>query len=113
MNFLDFKEYLTLTEDTAAELAQLGMQRQQLVMKKAQADRQIDTQITAIDKMIFQKEKQREIEDKKNGVKPEQNQQNNQQQNNQQQPQGNRTAQPGSSGSQTPGSANPQQQQGM
>lgn len=111
MNFPTFKDYLTLSEDAASELAQLGMQKQQLVMKKAQADHQLDTQIAAIDKMIYQKTKQQEIEDKKNGVKPEQNNQRNDQNNQQQQqPQGSRVVQPGSTGSQTPGSAAPQQQ---
>ena len=105
MNFPTFKDYLSLNEDAAAELAQLGMQRQQMVMKKAQTDRQIDTQIAAIDKMIFQKEKQKELEDKKKGVKPDQNNQHSDP--NQQRPQGSRVVQPGSTGSQTPGTAAP------
>lgn len=107
MTQISFKEYLCLSEDATAELSQLQLQRQQLVMKKTVADRQIDVQISNIDKMIYQKEKLKQAEDKKNGV--QQNGQPNQQDARQQM--GNRTVQPGSSGSQTPGSS-PAPQQG-
>lgn len=109
MTYMTFRDYLTLNEEAAAELAQLGMKRQQLVLKKAMADRQIDAQIASIDKLIFQKEKQKADEDKKAGVEAEKQQPQQQQQ--QQQRQGNQTSQPGSTGSQTPGSGQPQQQQ--
>lgn len=108
MTYMTFRDYLTLNEEAAAELAQLGMKRQQLVLKKAMADRQIDAQIASIDKLIFQKEKQKADEDKKAGVEAEKQQPQQQQQ---QQRQGNQTSQPGSTGSQTPGSGQPQQQQ--
>ena len=62
---MTFGEYLQLSEDAAAELAQLGMRRQQLVMKKAMMDRQIDNQIAALDKTILQKERQKSAADKK------------------------------------------------
>lgn len=108
MTYMTFRDYLTLNEEAAAELAQLGMKRQQLVLKKAMADRQIDAQIASIDKLIFQKEKQKADEDKKAGVEAEKQQPQQQQQ---QQRQGNQATQPGSTGSQTPGSGQPQQQQ--
>lgn len=107
MTYMTFRDYLTLNEEAAAELAQLGMKRQQLVLKKAMADRQIDAQIASIDKLIFQKEKQKADEDKKAGVEAEKQPQQQQQQ----QRQGNQATQPGSTGSQTPGSGQPQQQQ--
>lgn len=107
MTYMTFRDYLTLNEEAAAELAQLGMKRQQLVLKKAMADRQIDAQIASIDKLIFQKEKQKAGEDKKAGVEAEKQPQQQQQQ----QRQGNQATQPGSTGSQTPGSGQPQQQQ--
>lgn len=99
-----------LSEDATQELAQLSMQRQQLIIKKTMADRQIDTQIAALDKMILQKEKQKQAEDKKNGVQTNNRDPNQQQDQQGNQPLGNRTVQPGSSGTQTPGSAAPQQQ---
>lgn len=110
---LSFKDFLMLSEDAAQELAQLVMTRQQLVIKKTMADKQVDTQIAAIDKLIYQKEKQKQAEDQKNGAQMNKNDPNQQQQQQGQQgnqPQGNRTVQPGSSGMQTPGSAAPQQQ---
>lgn len=100
-----FKQFLCLNEDAAAELSALTVQRQQLILKKAATDKQIDTQIAAIDKMIYQKERQKQAEDKKNGIDQQQQQQ--QQQNVQQNPQqrGTQTTTPGSTGSATPGSA--------
>ena len=100
-----FKQFLCLNEDAAAELSALTVQRQQLILKKAAMDKQIDTQIAAIDKMIYQKERQKQAEDKKNGMDQQQQQQ--QQQNVQQNPQqrGTQTTTPGSTGSATPGSA--------
>lgn len=97
-----FKQFLCLNEDAAAELSALTVQRQQLILKKAAMDKQIDTQIAAIDKMIYQKERQKQAEDKKNGIDQQQ-----QQQNVQQNPQqrGTQTTTPGSTGSATPGSA--------
>lgn len=99
-----FKQFLCLNEDAAAELSALTVQRQQLILKKAATDKQIDTQIAAIDKMIYQKERQKQAEDKKNGMDQQQQQQ---QQNVQQNPQqrGTQTTTPGSTGSATPGSA--------
>lgn len=97
---LSLIEFLCLTEDAAAELSQLTIQRQQVILKKAAADKQFDQQIANFDRMIFQKERQKQAEDKKNGV--------DQQQQQQQQPpmqQGTQTNQPGSTGAQTPGSA--------
>lgn len=96
-----FKQFLCLDEDAAAELSALTVQRQQLILKKAAMDKQIDTQIAAIDKMIYQKERQKQAEDKKNGI--DQQQQQNVQQNPQQR--GTQTTTPGSTGSATPGSA--------
>lgn len=100
-----FKQFLCLNEDAAAELSALTVQRQQLILKKTAMDKQIDTQIAAIDKMIYQKERQKQAEDKKNGIDQQQQQQ--QQQNVQQNPQqrGTQTTTPGSTGSATPGSA--------
>ena len=97
-----FKQFLCLNEDAAAELSALTVQRQQLILKKTAMDKQIDTQIAAIDKMIYQKERQKQAEDKKNGIDQQQ-----QQQNVQQNPQqrGTQTTTPGSTGSATPGSA--------
>lgn len=92
-----FIEYLMLSEDVATELSQLNMRRQQLIMKKAQADKQVDVQIDALNKLIFQKERQQEAENKQKGSVPQQSVQQNQ-------PQGNQTQQPGSTGSNTPGS---------
>lgn len=102
-----FKQFLCLNEDAAAELSALTVQRQQLILKKAATDKQIDTQIAAIDKMIYQKERQKQAEDKKNGMDQQQQQQQQQQQNVQQNPQqrGTQTTTPGSTGSATPGSA--------
>lgn len=99
-----FIEFLCLNEDVAAELSQLTIQRQQIILKKAAADKQFDQQVANIDRMIFQKERQKQVEDKKNGVDQQQQQQ---QQNPQQTPQqrGTQTTTPGSTGSQTPGSA--------
>lgn len=101
-----FIEFLCLNEDTAAELAQLTVQRQQIILKKAAADKQFDQQIANLDRMIFQKERQKQVEDKKNGV-DQQKMQQQQQQNPQQTPQqqGTQTTTPGSTGSHTPGSA--------
>ena len=112
MRNITFKDYLMLDEDTASDIAQLSLQRQQLVMKKALADRTIDQQVANLDKQIFQKEKMKQAEDKKNGVDQQQNQDPRAAQNNQMRPQGNQTVQPGSTGSQTPGSAPPAQRQG-
>lgn len=100
-----FKQFLCLNEDVAAELSALTVQRQQLILKKTATDKQIDTQIAAIDKIIYQKERQKQAEDKKNGMDQQQQQQ--QQQNVQQNPQqrGTQTTTPGSTGSATPGSA--------
>lgn len=98
---LSLIDFLCLNEDAAAELSQLTIQRQQVILKKAAADKQFDQQIANFDRMIFQKERQKQAEDKKNGVDQQQQQQ--QQQTPMQQT--NQTTQPGSTGAQTPGSA--------
>jgi len=90
-----------LDEDAATEMAQLTMQRQQLLIKKATQDQTIDRQIAQLDKLILQKGKQQELEAAKLG----QQQSSTSQPASQNQPQGNRTIQPGSTGAQTPGSA--------
>lgn len=95
---LSFIDFLCLNEDATAELSQLTIQRQQVILKKAASDKQFDQQIANFDRMIFQKERQKQAEDKKNGV--DQQQQTPMQQTNQ-------TTQPGSTGAQTPGSAAP------
>ena len=100
---LSLIDFLCLNEDAAAELSQLTIQRQQIILKKAAADKQFDQQIANFDRMIFQKERQKQAEDKKNGVDQQQQQQ--QQQTPLQQT--NQMTQPGSTGAQTPGSASP------
>ena len=95
---LSLIDFLCLNEDAAAELSQLTIQRQQVILKKAAADKQFDQQIANFDRMIFQKERQKQAEDKKNGVDQQQQQQTPMQQTTQ-------TTQPGSTGAQTPGSA--------
>lgn len=100
---LSFIDFLCLNEDATAELSQLTIQRQQVILKKAAADKQFDQQIANFDRMIFQKERQKQAEDKKNGVDQQQQQQ--QQQTPMQQT--TQTTQPGSTGAQTPGSAAP------
>ena len=96
---LSLIDFLCLNEDAAAELSQLTIQRQQVILKKAAADKQFDQQIANFDRMIFQKERQKQAEDKKNGVDQQQQQQQTPLQ------QTNQTTQPGSTGAQTPGSA--------
>lgn len=98
---LSFIDFLCLNEDATAELSQLTIQRQQVILKKASADKQFDQQIANFDRMIFQKERQKQAEDKKNGVDQQQQQQQTPMQ------QTNQTTQPGSTGAQTPGSAAP------
>lgn len=95
---ISFIDYLCLNEDAAAELSNLTIQRQQLIMKKAAANKQLDQQIANIDRLIMQKERQKQAEDQRNGVQQDQQQQAPQQQSNQ-------TQQPGRTGVQTPGSA--------
>ena len=101
-----FIEYLCLLEDVTQELSALTVQRQQIIMKKAQADKQFDQQVANIDRMIMQKERQKQVEDKKNGVDQQKQQQLNQQQQ-QQTPMRQGPTTPGGTGAQTPGSASP------
>jgi hypothetical protein len=105
MTFPSFKEYVAISEDLGQDIAALTMQKQQLILRKTQTDRTLDAQIAQIDKALLQKQKQQELETKKNGMQAQQGQQNQQEQ----QPMANRTTTPGSSSSQTPGSGAPQQ----
>lgn len=96
MRTLSFKQYLsTLEEDVDTDIANLTSQRQQLLIRKANQDRQIDNQIANIDRQLLQKDKQRQIDKKKNNPAADDNKQ----------PQANQTVTPGSTGAQTPGAA--------
>jgi hypothetical protein len=93
MNPLTFKDFLRmLDEDTDTDIANLMLSKQKLVVRKAQATKPLDDQTNNIDKLLMQKEKQKENEAKKagvataNGAKPS-----------------NQTTTPGSAGAQTPG----------
>jgi hypothetical protein len=59
MKSLTFIDYLQLSEDVAEELSRLTAQRAQLVVRKTNATKQIDTQIANLDKVIANLEKQR------------------------------------------------------
>lgn len=89
-----FKNYLLqLSEDTntSSELDNLNLQRQQLVIKKTNADKQIDQQIDALDKLIYQKQQQLQQQNKQQAAQqpqqPAQPQPQQPQQTNTQQPQ--------------------------
>lgn len=101
-NQLTFKQFLyNILETVDDDIAALNIQKQQLTMKKATQDQQIDTQIDALNRVIFQKEKQKQSDvQKMDKTAPSSLQQPTQQQ---AQQSGTATTTPGSSGAQTPG----------
>jgi hypothetical protein len=93
MTPLTFKQYLrTLDEDADSDIAKLNIQKQNLVIRKAQATKPLDDQITNADKLLMQKEKQKQADDKKKGAAATTAQLT-----------ANKTTTPGSAGAQTPG----------
>lgn len=102
MAHLTFKDYLCkIVETIDDDLANLNLQKQQLTMKKANQDQQIDNQLASINRLIFQKEKQKQTDQTKTDSSTQQQTQTTQQQ--QAQQAGTQTTTPGSSGAQTPG----------
>lgn len=96
MEPLSFKQYLCMLEDEDADIANLTIKKQQLAIRKAQADKPLDDQINQTDKLLMQKEKQREANIKVKGATSGAMAAASTQSSN-------RTTTPGSTGAQTPG----------